>query len=668
MTQSSTWQQQNKGLEQESDASVASCSGACKASAQQEEKSFDLKYELLHLLPGALFYILALSLEHLPRLLDLPALTISMFILAYVLVGWDILLSAGRNILQGRAFDEFFLMSLATLGALAIEAYAEAVAVMLFFKVGELFQDSAVASSRRSISSLMQLRPDFARLKTADGLQEIDPKMVRTGDVIQVRPGERVPLDGVLLGPWASLETYALTGESGARTFSQGQEVLSGLINQGGLLELAVKRPFQESTVARILELVQNAAAQKAPTERFITRFARYYTPAVVAGAVAIIALPMLFYQFSWLQGLYTAPPQFADWFYRGLVFLVVSCPCALVVSIPLGFFGGIGAASRQGVLVKGANYLEGLNKLHTVIWDKTGTLTKGRFQVQEVLAKPGFSHEEVLQLAAWGEAYSNHPIARSILQTLEQEQTEDLVQDLREFKGKGLVYNMPRGRVLVGSRAWLLENGLQVDHTPDQGQGCVYVALNNKYAGCIKISDSLKPGARQAIDKLRELGVKKQYMLTGDNRTLASEVAGKLGLDGYWSELLPAQKLERLQDILAGQKSGQLLAFVGDGINDAPVLTRADLGVAMGGLGSDAAIESADIVLMQDEPGKLAEAIQIANKTKFVVWQNIFLALGVKALVLVLGALGLAGMWAAVFADVGVALLAVLNSLRVMR
>lgn len=668
MTQSSTWQQQNKGLVQESEIFEAACSGSCKAAAQQEEKVFNLRYELLRLLPGGLCYILALSLEHLPWFPDLPALTLSLFILAYVLVGWDILLSAGRNILQGRAFDEFFLMSLATLGALAIQAYAEAVAVMLFFKVGELFQDSAVASSKRSINSLLQLRPDFARLKTTQGMEEVSPETVHSGDIIQIRPGERVPLDGILLGREASLETYALTGEAGLKHFSQGQEILSGLINQGGLLELSVSKPYQESTVARILDLVQNAAEQKAPTEKFISRFARYYTPAVVAGALAIVLLPLIFYQITWLQQLYIAQPQFSEWFYRGLVFLVISCPCALVVSIPLGFFGGIGAASRQGVLVKGANYLEGLNKLHTVIWDKTGTLTKGRFQVQEVLAKPGFSREEVLQLAARGEAYSNHPIARSILQALEQEQAEDLVQDLHEFKGKGLVYNMPRGRVLVGSRAWLLENGLQVEHTPDQGQGCVYVALNNKYAGCIKISDSLKPGARQAIDKLRQLGVKKQYMLTGDHRALASEVAGKLGLDGYWSELLPAQKLERLQGILAGQKPGQLVAFVGDGINDAPVLTRADLGVAMGGLGSDAAIESADIVLMQDEPVKLAEAIQIAHKTKFVVWQNIFLALGVKALVLVLGALGLAGMWAAVFADVGVALLAVLNSLRVMR
>lgn len=668
MTQSSTWQQQNKGLNQESEASETTCSGACKTSAQQEQ-TFALGQELLRLLPGAILFILALGLEHLPQLPDLPGLSMLLFILAYLLVGWDILLSAGRNIVQGRIFDEFFLMGLATLGALAIQAYAEAVAVMLFFKVGELFQEAAVASSKRSINSLLQLRPDFARLKTAQGLQEVDPEQVAYGDIIQIRPGERVPLDGLLLGQEASLETYALTGESGSKRFSQGQEILSGLINQDGLLELSVSKPYSESTVARILDLVQNAAEQKAPTEKFISRFARYYTPAVVAGALAIVLLPLILYQITWLQSLYTAQPQFADWFYRGLVFLVISCPCALVISIPLSFFGGIGAASRQGVLVKGANYLEGLNSLRTVIWDKTGTLTQGKFQVQEILTGPGFDKQQVLNLAALGESHSNHPLAGAILEAAGNlDGSQDQVQDLQEIKGRGLAFSLPQGRVLVGSKAWLQENRIQPEHLPAQGQGCIYVALNQDYAGCIRLSDTLKPGSMQAVQDLRSLGIERHYMLTGDSQSLAADVAQRLGLDGFWAELLPAQKLNKLQELLSAQRPGELLAFVGDGINDAPVLRRADLGVAMGGLGSDAAIEAADIVLMQDEPGNLAVALQVANKTRSVVWQNIFLALGVKLLVLSLGALGLAGMWAAVFADVGVALLAVLNALRVMR
>ncbi|MFO8031559.1 MAG: heavy metal translocating P-type ATPase [Desulfohalobiaceae bacterium] len=669
MSQNNICQEQQKSCSYpDGNPQDTSCSGACKTSAQQEQ-TFALGQELLRLLPGAILFILALGLEHLPQLPDLPGLSMLLFILAYLLVGWDILLSAGRNIVHGRIFDEFFLMGLATLGALAIQAYAEAVAVMLFFKVGELFQEAAVASSKRSINSLLQLRPDFARLKTAQGLQEVDPEQVASGDIIQIRPGERVPLDGLLLGQEASLETYALTGESGSKRFSQGQEILSGLINQDGLLELSVSKPYSESTVARILDLVQNAAEQKAPTEKFISRFARYYTPAVVAAALAIVLLPLILYQITWLQQLYTAPPQFSEWFYRGLVFLVISCPCALVISIPLSFFGGIGAASRQGVLVKGANYLEGLNSLRTVIWDKTGTLTQGKFQVQEILTGPGFDKQQVLKLAALGEAHSNHPLAGAILEAAGNlDGSQDQVQDLQEIKGRGLAFSLPQGRVLVGSKAWLQENRIQPEHLPAQGQGCIYVALNQDYAGCIRLSDTLKPGSMQAVQDLRSLGIERHYMLTGDSQSLAADVAQRLGLDGFWAELLPEQKLNKLQELLSAQRPGELLAFVGDGINDAPVLRRADLGVAMGGLGSDAAIEAADIVLMQDEPGNLAVALQVANKTRSVVWQNIFLALGVKLLVLSLGALGLAGMWAAVFADVGVALLAVLNALRVMR
>ncbi|MFP4214246.1 MAG: heavy metal translocating P-type ATPase [Desulfohalobiaceae bacterium] len=668
MNQSEVYQERQAGSSYTDQTDTPSCSGACQAGTDPEQV-FDLKQELLRLLPGALVYALALSLDHLGQVSQLQGVSTPLFLLAYLLVGWDILLSAGKNIIQGRVFDEFFLMGLATLGALAIQAYAEAVAVMLFFKVGELFQEAAVASSKRSISSLLALRPDFARLKTAQGLQQVAPEQVDTGDIIQIRPGERVPLDGMLLGQEASLETYALTGESGLRRFSQGQEILSGLINQGGLLELNVSRPYKESTVARILDLVQNAAEQKAPTERFITRFARYYTPAVVAGALAIVLMPLALYQIAWLQQLYAAPPEFSEWFYRGLVFLVVSCPCALVISIPLGFFGGIGAASRQGVLVKGANYLEGLNKMRTVLWDKTGTLTQGRFQVEEVLAAPGFEKEQLLELAALGETHSNHPLADAVLEAAGRSRaSQNQVQDFQEIKGKGLSFTLPQGRVLIGSKAWLQENHIQPDHLPGQGESCVYVALGQDYAGCIKLNDTLKPGAKQAVDRLRSMGVSKQYMLTGDSQALASDVAQRLGLDGFWAELLPEQKLDRLQERLSSQKPGELLAFVGDGINDAPVLRRADLGVAMGGLGSDAAIEAADIVLMQDEPGRLVNALQVARRTRAVVWQNVFLALGVKTLVLGLGAMGLAGMWAAVFADVGVALLAVLNALRVMR
>ncbi|MFW6315278.1 MAG: heavy metal translocating P-type ATPase [Desulfohalobiaceae bacterium] len=668
MNQSEVYQERQAGSSYTDQTDTPSCSGACQAGTDPEQV-FDLKQELLRLLPGALVYALALSLDHLGQVSQLQGVSTPLFLLAYLLVGWDILLSAGKNIIQGRVFDEFFLMGLATLGALAIQAYAEAVAVMLFFKVGELFQEAAVASSKRSISSLLALRPDFARLKTAQGLQQVAPEQVDTGDIIQIRPGERVPLDGMLLGQEASLETYALTGESGLRRFSQGQEILSGLINQGGLLEISVSRPYKESTVARILDLLQNAAEQKAPTERFITRFARYYTPAVVGGALAIVLLPLVLYQISWLQQLYAAPPEFSEWFYRGLVFLVVSCPCALVISIPLGFFGGIGAASRQGVLVKGANYLEGLNKMRTVLWDKTGTLTQGRFQVGEVLSAPGFDKEQLLELAALGEAHSNHPLADAVLEAAGRSRaSQNQVQDFQEIKGKGLSFTLPQGMVLIGSKAWLQENHIQPDHLPGQGESCVYVALGQAYTGCIKLNDTLKPGAKQAVDRLRSMGVSKQYMLTGDSQALAADVAQRLGLDGFWAELLPEQKLDRLQELLSSQKPGELLAFVGDGINDAPVLRRADLGVAMGGLGSDAAIEAADIVLMQDEPGRLVNALQVARRTKAVVWQNVFLALGVKTLVLGLGAMGLAGMWAAVFADVGVALLAVLNALRVMR
>jgi len=592
-----------------------------------------------------------------------------LYLISYLLVGGDIVWSAVKNIVKGRLFDEFFLMSLATVGAFAVGAYPEAVAVMLFFKIGEIFQEAAVARSRSSIRSVFALRPDFARV-VIEGRSEIkDPAEVAPGQNIQVWPGERVPLDGVVVSGSTSVDASALTGESRPRHIKPGQEILSGMINSSAAVLVRVEKRFVESTVSRILQLVESASECKAPTEQFITSFARIYTPAVVLAAMAIAFGPPLAAVLPGLSGLFATQPDLGQWVYRGLIFLVISCPCALVVSIPLGFFGGIGAASRQGVLVKGANFLEGLNKLGAVVWDKTGTLTQGGFTVTAVRPAPGRDRKTVLELAAAAESRSNHPIAKSIREAWSQEEAGKLgtLDHSEEIPGHGVKAIVGGRTVLVGNAALMGRENVRRPSS-DDSLAVVHVAVDGEYAGRIEMQDSLKPESAASIQALRDMGVSRQYMLTGDEPELAGAIAGTLGLDGFHAGQLPEDKVIRLEEIMRRRSGRGSTAFVGDGINDAPVLARADIGVAMGGLGSDAAIDAADIVLMQDSPHGLVTALQVAAKTRSIVWQNIVLALGVKGVVLLLGAMGQAGMWEAVFADVGVALLAILNAVRILR
>lgn len=576
---------------------------------------------------------------------------------AYFLAGWDILLQAIRNINKGQLFDENFLMSIATIGAFAIGEYPEAVAVMLFYKVGELFQDMAVNKSRRSIRSLIDIRPDFANLKTEDGFNTVSPASVRIGDTILVKPGERVPLDGIVVEGKSEVDTSALTGEFVPKIVNPGDSILSGFINKTGVIQVRVTKSFKNSTVSRILDLVQNAAAKKAATENFITKFAKYYTPVVVSVAFSIAVIPPVV-----LGNL-----DFATWFYRALVFLVISCPCALVVSIPLSFFGGIGSASSRGILVKGGNYLEALNSLHTVVFDKTGTLTKGVFKVSKVVNQKGYSKEDVVEYAALAESHSSHPIAKSILEAYGKPIDEARIKSYEEIAGHGVKAVIDNKTVLAGNDK-LLHIDNCIEHNTCHVQGTVvHVAVDNIYAGYILISDELKEDSVKTISELKRHGVSNIVILSGDSRQSVESVASKLKVnESYWG-LLPHEKVKKLEELQKSLDKGKL-AFVGDGINDAPVLARADVGIAMGGLGSDAAIEASDIVLMTDEPYKLVEAINIAAKTRKIVWQNIVFALGIKLAVLTLGAAGVATMWEAVFADVGVALLAVLNALRVLR
>ena len=562
------------------------------------------------------------------------------FVAAYLAAGWDIVWNAAKNIVRGRVFDENFLMSLASLGAFALGEYPEAVAVMLFYRVGEYFQEVSVRRSRKSIAALMEIRPDRATVLRGAAV-EVAAEDVAVGEVILVRPGERIPLDGIVLEGSASLDTAALTGESMPRQVGPEEEVLSGSINLNGTLAITVTRGFGESTAAKIIDLVENAAAKKAPAENFITKFARYYTPAVVILAAALAFVPPIFVG-GW-----------AEWINRGMVFLVVSCPCALVVSVPLSYFGGIGACSRRGILVKGGNYLDALTQIDTVVFDKTGTLTEGKFGVTGIFAAEGFTEQDVLTLAAQAEQYSNHPIAKSILNAYGDE--PEALSGCTEIAGMGLV----AGSLCVGNHKLMEKEN--ISYTPGKGT-CVYVAKDGRFAGYLTIADQVKKGSLEAISALKKLGVTKAVMLTGDNEAVAADVAEKLGLDEYHALLLPQDKLAILEK-LPGKT-----VFAGDGINDAPCLARADVGIAMGGLGSDAAIEAADVVLMTDEPGKIADAIDLARQTRTIVVQNIVFALGVKALILVLGALGFAGMWAAVFADVGVAFLAVLNAMRMLK
>lgn len=581
----------------------------------------------------------------------------AIFLLAYLLVGGPVLLSAVRNILRGRIFDEMFLMSVATLGAIAIHELAEAVAVMLFYSVGEYVQDLAIGRSRRSISALMDLRPDAARLVDGDTVQEIHPESVKVGQTIEVRPGERVPLDGEVVRGETAVDTSALTGESVPRSVSPGDTVLSGFVNDSGTIRIEVTKVFGDSSVSRILDLVEDAAARKAPTEKFISKFASVYTPIIVGIAAAIAFLPPLFIPDAIL----------GEWVYRALVVLVISCPCALVISVPLGYFGGIGGASRRGILIKGANYVDALNDVSTVVVDKTGTLTKGIFRVTETVPRNGFESQKLLELAAMAESHSTHPIARSIREAYNAEIDQAAVTDVREEKGYGVIAQVNGHIVVAGSDRILHREG--IEHSDCDAKGTVvYIAFDNKYVGYIVIADEVKPESALAISEMRAAGVDNVVMLTGDNSMVAKKVSDEVGVDAFYAELLPDEKVEKLEELAAALPARKKLAFVGDGINDAPVLMRSDVGFAMGALGSDAAIEAADVVLMDDRVDGIGVAIRVAHHTRSVVVQNIVFALLVKLGFITLGAIGIATMWEAVIADVGVSLLAVLNATRTLR
>lgn len=577
---------------------------------------------------------------------------------AYFLVGWPVIWKAVRNLLRGELFDENFLMTVATAGAIAIHQLPEAVGVMLFYAVGEYFQDQAVDRSRRSIKALLDIQPDYAHLKENGTTRKVRPQEVAVGELIVVKPGERVPLDGEVMSGESFVDTSALTGESVPRKVGAGERILAGMVNGAGLLTVKVTKPYGESSVARILHLVEEAGERKAPTEQYITTFARYYTPLVVGAAFLLAVLPPLV----------VPGAVFKDWLYRALVLLVISCPCALVVSIPLGYFGGIGGASRQGILIKGANYLEALTNTHTVVFDKTGTLTQGVFRVVEVVPRNGFTREELLTAAASAEVYSNHPIAHSLREAYGQEIPSDLVRDYQEIPAHGIRAVVAGKQVLAGNDR--LMHREEIDHEDCTVQGTiVYVAIDRKYAGYIVIADELKADAKEGVARLKALGVERVLMLTGDDATVAARVAQEVGMDGFYAELLPEDKVARVEELLAEvpDRRRQKLIFVGDGVNDAPVITRADIGVAIRGLGSDAAMEAADVVLMDGAPSKLAQAIEIARRTKGIIRQNIGLALGVKAFFLLLGTFGVATIWEAVFADVGVTLLAVFNAARTL-
>ena len=615
------------------------------------------KNMLARIIIAALIFVPLFIAEHMGKLefnFRLP-LAFLLFLIPYLIVGWDILYRAVRNIRNGQIFDENFLMCIATFGAFAVREYEEAVAVMLFYQVGELFQSYAVNRSRQSISDLMNIYPEYANIEVNGELEQVDPDDVEIGSTIVIKPGERIPLDGVVLSGTSFVDTSALTGESVPRKVSEGEEIISGCVNGNGLLKVRVTKEFDDSTVSKILELVENASSKKAKVENFITKFARYYTPVVVIGAVILAVIPPILLGGGW-----------QDWMLRACSFLVISCPCALVISVPLGFFGGIGAASRIGVLVKGSNYLEALAKMNTIVFDKTGTLTKGEFKVNGIYPV-SLAEQELIETAALAECYSEHPIGAALRQAYGKSVHTEQVTDVKEIAGQGIEALIDGHKVLAGNAK--LMNAYAVDFTENKEIGTiVYVAVDHVYAGSVLISDEIKPRAKEALAALKTSGVKKSVMLTGDKEDVGQAVARELGIDTVFADLLPADKVTKVEELLNSLSDKEKLAFVGDGINDAPVLSRADIGIAMGSMGSDAAIEAADIVLMDDDPLKIASVIRIARNTLGIVTQNIVFALSVKGIILILGAMGIANMWAAVFADVGVAVLAILNSMRVMK
>lgn len=634
------------------------------------------KNMLTRILVTAILYVVLVAADHMKML---PVVfegwkRLFLYLIPYFVIGWDILYKAVRNIKNGQVFDENFLMAVATIGAFGVNEYSEAVAVMLFYQVGELFQSYAVNRSRQSISDLMDICPEYANIEEDGQLKQVDPDDVEVGDIIVIKPGEKIPLDGKVVFGESMVDTSALTGESVPRRVKEGDDLVSGCVNGNGLLRAEVTKEFDDSTVAKILELVENASSKKAHVENFITRFARYYTPAVVIGAVVLAVIPPLFAGQSW-----------SEWVRRACTFLVISCPCALVISVPMSFFSGIGAASKKGVLVKGSNYLETMSKLHTVVFDKTGTLTKGEFKVTEICCadeavngENGGNSEngakardekqnEVLELAALAESYSDHPISRSIRDAWGKELDQSRLSDAEEISGHGMKVKIDGKTVLAGNGKLMDKEGISYTEYTSVGT-VVYVAEDGKFLGSILIADGIKEGVKDAIRGLKRSGVSKTVMLTGDKRNVAEAVAKEIGLDEVHAELLPGDKVDRVEELLRELKENEKLAFVGDGINDAPVLSRADVGIAMGSMGSDAAIEAADVVLMDDDPGKIADIVRISRKTMGIVIQNIVFALGVKFIVLAMGAFGVANMWEAVFADVGVSVIAILNAMRALR
>ena len=609
-----------------------------------------MKKNLIQIIISAILFVIGLLVPF-----SNGWITKGIYIGAYLIVGLEIIIKAIKNIFKGEVFDEHFLMAVATIGAFAIGEFPEAVAVMLFYQIGELFQDYAVDKSKESITNLMDIRPDVAVVKRNGKLETLKPETVKIGEEIVVKPGEKIPLDGTIIDGSSMLDTSALTGESVPRSAKIGEKVLSGCINQSGVLTIKVEKEFGESTVSKILDLVENASNKKSKSENFITKFAKIYTPTVVGIAILLAIIPPFLLKWE----------SFSEWLERALTFLVVSCPCALVISIPLGFFGGIGGASRKGVLIKGSNYLELLSKTDIFVFDKTGTLTEGVFEVQKI-NPVDISEEELLKIAAYAESYSNHPISASIKKAYQKEINQEIIEKTEEISGKGIISQIENKTVVIGNNKIMQEKGIEYKECNDIGT-ILYVAVNNKFEGSIVIADKIKEDAKQTIQGLKRNNVSKTVMLTGDKKEIAEKVAKQIEIGEVYTDLLPDQKVEKVEELMKQKTEKGKLAFVGDGINDAPVLAISDIGIAMGGLGSDAAIEAADIVIMNDKPSKILEAIKISNKTMRIVKQNIIFAISVKILVLILGACGIATMWEAVFADVGVSFIAILNSLRAL-